>query len=75
MNPGIHIAVDEALLLWKGRLIFRQIIKTKKSRFGIKAFLHALEMPNGLGIPGISKSTMGSNQTMLLMSPKQLLRN
>ena len=39
VNPGEHIAVDEALILWKGRLKFRQFIKTKRSRFGIKVFL------------------------------------
>ena len=38
VNPGIHIAVDEALLLWKGRLRFSQFINTKRSRFGIKVF-------------------------------------
>lgn len=39
MRPGKNFAVDEALILWKGRLSFRQFIKTKRSRFGIKAFM------------------------------------
>ena len=39
VNPGLHIAIDEALILWKGRLRFRQFIKTKRSRFGIKVFI------------------------------------
>ena len=39
MRPKENIAVDEALILWKGRLSFRQFIKTKRSRFGIKVFL------------------------------------
>ena len=39
LNPGLHIAVDEALILWKGRLKFKQFIRTKRSRFGIKVFL------------------------------------
>ena len=39
LNPGLHIAVDEALVLWKGRLKFKQFIRTKRSRFGIKIFL------------------------------------
>ena len=39
VNPGVHIAIDEALILWKGRLKFRQFIKTKRSRFGIKVFV------------------------------------
>ena len=39
VNPGLDIAIDEALILWKGRLRFRQFIKTKRSRFGIKVFI------------------------------------
>ncbi|XP_066958913.1 piggyBac transposable element-derived protein 4-like [Macrobrachium rosenbergii] len=39
MRPHKHLAVDEALILWKGRLGFRQFIKTKRSRFGVKAFV------------------------------------
>ena len=39
IHPGLHLSVDEALILWKGRLHFRQYIKTKRSRFGIKVFL------------------------------------
>lgn len=39
MRPGKHIAIDEALVLWKGRLGFRQFMKTKRARFGIKLFL------------------------------------
>lgn len=34
-----HIAVNEALLLWKGQLAFRQYIKFKRSCFGIKLFV------------------------------------
>ena len=38
LNPGEHISIDEALVLFKGRLCFRQFIKLKRSRFGIKIF-------------------------------------
>ena len=38
LHPGCHIAIDEALILWKGRLFFKQFIKTKRARFGIKIF-------------------------------------
>ena len=34
-----YICVDESLLLWKGRLIFRQYLPLKRARFGIKNFL------------------------------------
>ena len=38
VDPGLHIAIDEALILWKGKLFFKQFIKTKRSRFGVKIF-------------------------------------
>ena len=38
VDPGEHIAVDESLILWKGRLLFKIFIRTKRSRFGIKVF-------------------------------------
>ena len=37
--PGINISIDEALILFKGRLHFRQFIRTKRNRFGIKVFV------------------------------------
>ncbi|KAG8239618.1 hypothetical protein J437_LFUL018362 [Ladona fulva] len=36
--PKENIAVDESLMLWKGRLSFRQYIPLKSSKFGIKTF-------------------------------------
>jgi hypothetical protein len=36
--PGQHLCVDESLVLFKGRLSFRQFIKTKRARFGIKFY-------------------------------------
>ena len=36
--PGKEISVDESLLLWKGRLSWKQYIPMKASRFGIKLF-------------------------------------
>ena len=37
-QPGRFFAVDESLLLWKGRLSWKQYIPNKRSRFGIKSF-------------------------------------
>ena len=34
--PPEDITVDESLVLYKGRLMFKQFIKTKRARFGIK---------------------------------------
>ena len=39
VDAGEHIAIDEALVLWKDRLHFGQFIRTKRARFGIKLFV------------------------------------
>ena len=38
-RPGQSLAVDESLLLFKGRLSFKIFIRTKRSRFGVKLFI------------------------------------
>ena len=37
--PSWHISIDESLLLWKGRLPFKQYIPSKRARFGVKSFM------------------------------------
>lgn len=37
--PFQNLVIDESLVLWKGRLSFKQFIKTKRHRFGIKLFV------------------------------------
>lgn len=37
-RPESEIAIDESLLLWKGRLLFRQYLPLKRARFGIKLY-------------------------------------
>lgn len=39
MVPFQNLVIDESLVLWKGRLSFKQFIKTKRHRFGIKLFV------------------------------------
>lgn len=39
MIPFSNLAIDESLLLWKGRLSFKQYIKSKRHRFGIKLYV------------------------------------
>ena len=46
---GLHIAIDESLMLWKGRLGFKQFIRTKRSRFGIKVFVMCPSAPKWSG--------------------------
>ena len=36
--PEQHLSIDESMMLWRGRLVFRQYIKNKKHRYGIKFF-------------------------------------
>ncbi|XP_066585875.1 piggyBac transposable element-derived protein 4-like [Prorops nasuta] len=36
--PGKTLCIDESLLLWKGKLRFKQYIPLKRNRFGIKIF-------------------------------------
>ena len=38
-HPFQKLVIDESLILFKGRLIFKQYIKTKRSRFGIKIYV------------------------------------
>ena len=37
-SPGKNLSVDESLVLYKERLKFKQYIKTKRARFGIKLY-------------------------------------
>ena len=41
MTLGRHVSIDETLLLWKERLSWKQFIRTKRARFGIKTFVLA----------------------------------
>ena len=37
-SPGKNLSMDESIVLFKGRLSFKQYIKTKRARFGIKLY-------------------------------------
>lgn len=37
-SPEEALSLDESMLLWRGRLIFRQYIKNKKHKYGIKFY-------------------------------------
>lgn len=36
--PNKELCIDESMMLWRGRLLFRQYIKNKRHKFGIKFF-------------------------------------
>ena len=44
--PGKYLSMDKSLVLFKGRLSFKQYISSKRSRFGIK--LYQLCTPSGI---------------------------
>lgn len=44
--PGKELSLDESMVLWRGRLQFRQYIKNKRHKYGIK--LYMLTEPNGI---------------------------
>ncbi|XP_035206580.1 piggyBac transposable element-derived protein 4-like, partial [Stegodyphus dumicola] len=44
--PGCEISLDELMVLWRGRLIFRQYIPNKRHKYGIK--LHMITTPGGM---------------------------
>lgn len=54
--PEEHISIDEELLLWKGRLVFKQDIPLKRARFGIK-----------MSSPGTHMYTLGKSQLLQLV--------
>lgn len=37
-TPDRNLSLDESMMLWRGRLVFRQYIKNKKHKYGVKFF-------------------------------------
>lgn len=37
-SPGKNLSIDESMMLWRGRLIFRQYIKNKRHKYGVKFY-------------------------------------
>jgi hypothetical protein len=50
-SPGRDLSVDESLVLFKGRLAFKQYIRTKRARFGIK--FYTLSTDHGITLDNI----------------------
>ncbi|XP_017757887.1 PREDICTED: uncharacterized protein LOC108549141 [Eufriesea mexicana] len=45
-KSGRKLCIDEAIVVWRGRLVFRQYIKNKRHKYGIK--LYELCEPDGI---------------------------
>lgn len=56
--PGKDLSLDEGMILWRGRLLFRQYIKGKRHKYGIK--LYSLCEPDGLILAFAVYSGQGS---------------
>ena len=69
-SPGKNLSMDESLVLFKGRLSFKQYISSKRSRFGIK--LYQLCTANGILLDflvyhgNMQAELLESNQASLL---------
>lgn len=37
--PGKKLSLDESMLLWRGRLVFRQYLKSRRHKYGIKLYI------------------------------------
>lgn len=44
--PCKELSLDESMVLWRGRLVFRQYIKNKRHKYGLKLYL--LTEPDGM---------------------------
>ena len=38
-TPGKEVSIDESMVLWRGRLIFRQYIPGKRHKYGVKLYM------------------------------------
>ncbi|KAL4103748.1 hypothetical protein QTP88_019089 [Uroleucon formosanum] len=38
-EPSKNLSIDESMVLWRGRLIFRQYIKNKRHKYGVKMYM------------------------------------
>jgi len=45
-EPSKNLSIDESMVLWRGRLIFRQYIQNKRHKYGVKMYM--LTEPWGL---------------------------
>ncbi|XP_029348167.1 piggyBac transposable element-derived protein 4-like [Acyrthosiphon pisum] len=60
-QPSKQLSLDESMVLWRGRLIFRQYIKNKRHKYGIK--LYMLTAPNRLVLDILIFSGQGTDST------------
>lgn len=57
-SPGENLSLDEALVLWRGRLCFRQYIPNKRAKYGMK--LYEVCTPDGFLLNAIVYTGKGT---------------
>ena len=65
--PPENLTVNESLVLYKGRLLYKQYIRTKRTRYGIKMF----ELATADGILLDFMIYQGNIQSSLIQPPGQ----
>jgi hypothetical protein len=71
-KPDKELSLDESLLLYRGRLHFRQYIKSKKARYGIKFYI--LATADGYVLNVIMYSGKDENTALPATTGKELER-
>ncbi|GBP86943.1 PiggyBac transposable element-derived protein 4 [Eumeta japonica] len=69
-SPGKQLSLDESMVLWRGRLLFRQYIKNKLHKYGVK--LYVLAEPEGIVLNfliygGAGEETSGLEHTQKIV--------
>jgi len=75
-SPSKNLSLDESMMLWRGRLIFRQYIKNKRHKYGIKfyelctpdGYVLSAEIYKGKNIENTSSSKV-NDLVIRLMKP------
>lgn len=60
VTPTRRLCIDESMILWRGRLVFRVYLKGKRHKYGIK--LYMLTEPSGLVLRFIVYSGSGDQE-------------
>lgn len=75
-SPGLDIVIDETMVPWRGRLIFRQYIPTKAHKYGIKLFkLYSIEGYTWFAKIYAGRDTSGIEQVVIVEDVLSLQTN
>ena len=77
ITPEKNLSINESVMLWRGRLIFRQYIKNKRHKYGIKIYelcthdelVLSAEIYGGRGFNGVNNLGQTAAIVLKLMKP------